>query len=343
MALGERKLKILEAVVDTYVRTGEPVGSKAICEMMQNSVSSATIRNEMADLAEKGLLEQPHTSAGRIPSQMGYRVYLNHRTGNESLSRQEQAVIDSMLSEAGRDPERLLKDVSQTLAALTNYAAVATTPMPEKTTVRSVQTVPVGRRTALVILMTSSGILKNKICSCDFDLTPEILRVISRLFHEKLLGKPLQEITVAYVQTMAAEIGEFAFLVSPVLMAVLEAAREASLSDVCLNGEENLISHSEYGDSELRRILNFLNRRAELANLLNEKQGGARVLIGEESARPELAESSMVITRYSIGGEDAGSIAVIGPTRMNYSKVMANLEYVSEAVGRILTEFLRNE
>lgn len=342
MTLGERKLKVLFAVVEAYIATGDPVGSKAICEMMGNTVSSATIRNDMAALSEMGLLEQPHTSAGRIPTHQGYRVYIQnmHR---RTLPESERLMIDSMLSEANRDPEQLLEEAAQVLASITNCAAVSTTPMGKTTTVRSVQVIPVASRTALIVLMTSSGIFKNKICWCDFTLTPEVMRVVARLMNEKVVGKPLSEITMAYLQTLAASIGEFAFLVSPILMALFEAVKDASSADVCLEGQANLLAHAEYDDTSARRILGFLNRRAELANLLNQKRGGVQTFIGREIDRPELADSSMVVARYRVGGEELGSIAVIGPTRMDYSKVMASLEYFSGEVGRILTELLKND
>lgn len=342
MTLGDRKLKVLFAVVESYIATGEPVGSKAVCEMMDNTVSSATIRNEMAALDEMGLLEQPHTSAGRIPTHQGYRTYIRNLR-RRTLPEQERLVIDSMLSEANRDPEQLLEEAAQVLASMTNCAAVSTTPMAQTTTVRSVQVVPVAARTALIVLMTSSGIFKNKVCRCDFTLTPEVMRVVARLMNEKITGKPLSEITLAYLQTLAASIGEFAFLVSPILMALFEAVKDASSADVCLEGQANLLAHAEYDDTSARRILSFLNRRAELANLLNQKRGGVQTFIGGDIDRPELADSSMVIARYRVSGEELGSIAVIGPTRMDYSKVMASLEYFSSEVGRILTELLKNE
>ena len=260
-----------------------------------------------------------------------------------TLPEQERLVIDSMLSEANRDPEQLLEEAAQVLASMTNCAAVSTTPMAQTTTVRSVQVVPVAARTALIVLMTSSGIFKNKVCRCDFTLTPEVMRVVARLMNEKITGKPLSEITLAYLQTLAASIGEFAFLVSPILMALFEAVKDASSADVCLEGQANLLAHAEYDDTSARRILSFLNRRAELANLLNQKRGGVQTFIGGDIDRPELADSSMVIARYGVSGEELGSIAVIGPTRMDYSKVMASLEYFSSEVGRILTELLKNE
>lgn len=345
MTLGERKLKILSAIVEAYVATGEPVGSKTVCEMLGNAVSSATIRNEMAELVELGYLEQPHTSAGRVPSHAGYRLYINRLMRRKDLSEHEKMRIDSVLAGAEDDPEKLLEDVSQTLASMTTFAAASTTPTNQATLVRSVQVVPTGRRTALIVLMTSSGVMRNRLCRCDFDLTPELLRVIARLMAEKVSGKPLVQITPGYIQTLAASLGELTLMISPVLMAVFEAVRDASAADVCLEGQENLLIHPEFGAAAARRIFTFLSRRAELANLLNLRRtkSGVQIMVGPETEQPELEGSSLVVARYSVNGQESGSIAVIGPTRMDYSKAVASLEYLATQVGRILTDLLQND
>ena len=173
--LSQRKQKILAAVVDAYVETGEPVGSKVLAEQL--GVSSATIRNEMADLAELGLLEQPHPSAGRIPSHLGYRVYIDHLMGKSSIPAEEQRYLDGMLLLNAYEPERLLENVSQVLAGMTQCAAVSTTPSGSEAIIRGVQFVQTSRRTAMVILMTSAGTMKNRIFRCDFDITPEMMRI----------------------------------------------------------------------------------------------------------------------------------------------------------------------
>ena len=340
---GERKKRILEAIVRAYVATGEPVGSKMLCEMLGNTVSSATIRNELADLVEMGYLEQPHTSAGRIPSHLGYRFYIDKLMGKTVLPEKERSLIDTMLMDFNSDPERLLEEASQALASATKLAAVSTTPASDNAVIRSIQLVPTGRRSALIVLMTSSGVMKNRLCRCDFDLTPELLRVVSRLLGDKFTGKLLGEITLAYIQTLAASLGSLAFMISPVLMAVFEAVKDASASDVCLEGQANLLVYPDFDGGSARRIMEFLNRRGELANLLNKKKGSLQILVGSENDIPELAYSSLVVAKYTINGQEAGSIGIIGPTRMDYAHAVASLEYLADAVGKILTDVLKND
>ncbi len=340
MDLGERKLKILKAVVETYVATGEPVGSKALCEALDFPVSSATIRNEMAELAEMGLLEQPHTSAGRVPSHLGYRLYINRLMQPKPVPEEEQRYIDSILTAAADDPERLLEEASQMLARLTKMAAVSTSPTDEDATVRNIEFVQTGRRSGMVMLMTSFGMIKTRAFRCDYDLTPDILRVFYRLVNQKLRGLPLASITPAYIQSMAVTLGDMAMLLPAVLMAVLEAAKDALAADVRLEGETNLLFFPESELMSTRRVIEFLNHRKELAQLLLHQGGSVRVLIGRENERPELMDSSVVVARYSLAGNEAGAIGVIGPTRMDYARMITSLEYLARSVGTLLSEIL---
>lgn len=343
MEISERKRKILAAIVEAYVKTGEPIGSKALCEALDYSVSSATIRNEMADLVELGLLEQPHTSAGRIPSHEGYRLYIDQLMHQTPLTEDEQRFIDGSLSASANDPEHLLEDASQILAEMTRYAAVSTTPSDEEATVRHLQLVQTGRRTAMVVMTTSSGMLKNKIFRCDYDLTPEILRIFHKMLNEKLGGIPVASITPAFIQTMAASLGEMTMLMPSVLMAVLEASREAMETDVRLEGQYNLLFLPEFGMDNARRLMEFLNQREQLIRLLEGQTGVTKVLIGPESEYPELYDSSLVVSRYSLGGRNAGAIGIIGPTRMDYAKMIPKLEYLASTVGTLLSEIMDME
>ncbi|MBC8533758.1 heat-inducible transcriptional repressor HrcA [Yeguia hominis] len=341
MELSERKLKILAAIVSSYIENGEPVGSKSIASDL--GVSSATVRNEMADLSELGFLEQPHTSAGRIPSQRGYRLYIDHMMEKKPVTEREKNYMDSALHAGAYDPDRLLLNVSKVLAAITKLAAVSTTPSGNMAVVRAIQFVQTSRRTAMIVLMSSAGTMKTRVFHCDFDLTPEILRIFFRVFNERLAGKPVSSITPAFIQTLGASLGEMMLLMSSALMALLEVANDTLETDVCLDGQVNLLFYPEYGGAKAFAMMQFLERSREVARLLLNQPGEMQVLVGAETGRPELAESGVVIARYAIGGEDAGAIGVIGPMRMDYSKTIANLEYLSHSVGTCLTQLMREE
>lgn len=206
MELTPRKERILSSVVAGYVKSGEPVGSKTVAEEV--GVSSATVRNEMADLIELGLLEQPHTSAGRVPSQKGYREYVDRLMEVPPVKEEERRVFDSMLLSGSYEPEQLLGRAARLLAGATRCAAVATTPSGDTAQVRAVQFVQTSRRTAMLILMSSAGTMKTRVFHCDFDLTNDILRVFFRVFNGKLAGKNVSDITPAFLQGVGVSLGE---------------------------------------------------------------------------------------------------------------------------------------
>ena len=268
MELSSRQQKILTAVVEHYIATGEPAGSKMLCDSLDFTVSSATVRNEMSELADRGLLLQPHTSAGRIPSQKGYRVYVDRLMKRRPLSPEERRTIDSLLLSASYDPQRLLEGVSRLLAGMTRFAAVSTSPGGAGADVRAVQFVQTSRRTAMAILITSAGTMKTRVFHCDFDLTPDILRVFFRTVNERVAGRGVEEITPAFIQGLAASQGEMAILMSSALMAVLDAAQEAMAADVCLHGQMNLLFCPEFEGSgaRARDRLPFAGRRAHAAH-----------------------------------------------------------------------------
>ena len=340
MELSLRKQKILAAVVEIYIAGGEPVGSKSVCDALDFNVSSATVRNELSELNELGLLEQPHTSAGRVPTQRGYRLYIDTLMRRQPISGEEKRVLDSMILPSAYDPEKLLDGVAKVLASMTKFAAVSTTPSSEGADIRAVQLVQTSRRTAMVILMTSAGTMKSRVFHCDFDLSPEILRIFFRMLNEKLVGLPVASVTPGYIQSLAASLGDMAMMMSSALMAVADVAQDSMHSDICLDGQVNLLFYPEIGQTGVKRILDFLARPMELSRLLAQQEGNIRVLIGQESKRPELSDSSVVVSKYAVGGHDAGAIAIIGPMRMNYSRVISNIEYLSGSVGRMLTELL---
>ena len=341
MEMTPRKENILSSVVTGYVKSGEPVGSKAIADEI--GVSSATVRNEMADLIELGLLEQPHTSAGRIPSRKGYREYVDHLMKVPQLREEEKRYLDSLLLGSAYDPERLLACVSQVLASVTKFAAAATSPSGRTAQVKAVQFVQTSRRTAMLILMSSAGTMKNRVFHCDFDLTSEILRVFFRVFNEKVTGRDVADITPAFLQSMGASLGELSILVGSPLMALLEVARDTMQTEVYQSGQMNLLFYPELEQGGVRRIMNFLEQKRDLVELLTQRPGRVTVLIGEESGQPELRSSSVVVSRYGIGTQDAGALAVLGPIRMDYGKIVAVLRYLTQQVEQMLTVLMREE
>lgn len=341
MELTKRKQNILASIVNGYIRTGEPVGSKSIADHV--GVSSATVRNEMAELTEHGFLEQPHTSAGRVPSPRGYREYVSHLMQPAVLSEQERFALDAMLQKSAYDPERLVRGASAALAAATRYLAAATAPSGALAQIRAVQLVQTGRRTAMLIMMSSAGTMKTKVFHCEFDLSNEIMRIFFRVLNERVTGRNVSDITPALIQSMAVSFGDLALLISPAMGALLEVAAETCETRVTLHGQMNLLYYPEYGFGGARGVMDVVENKDRLLSLLSGKTGRAHIRIGPETGCGELADSALVFSRYAVDGTDAGAVAVVGPMRMHYARVAAQTEYIAERVGSMLTRIMREE
>ncbi len=338
MELGSRKQQIVSAAVDAYIRTGEPVGSKLLAELLGNAVSSATIRNDMADLAAAGYLMQPHTSAGRIPTALAFRLYLDQLLSHCSLAEESKRAIDEALISASGDPERLLGRASDLLADATGVAAAVATPDGKGTAVRRVEILLTGTQSAAVLLMTDSGALRSRVCRLEFGCEADVLAELSVTLNEVFSGKALSEIGVASVQALSAKLCGNGLLYMPILTAFLDLVQEASASEIRLSGQLNLLQHPDYPIDRARSLLSFLSHRESLAGMLTANPGGLRVVLGSESPRRELDGSSIIVTRYGHGGS-GGSLCLIGPVRMDYAQAIPRLQYVAQTVSRLLAVF----
>lgn len=341
MELTPRKQKILALVVSSYVKTGEPVGSKHIADEI--GVSSATVRNEMAELFDLGLLAQPHTSAGRIPSKMGYRYYIDSFMEPEPIPPLIKGYLDSYIETGAFDREKLLIKATEALSAVTKFTALSSTPSGKKASITAVQFVQISRRTAMLILMSSAGTMKTKVFHCDFDLSPEIMRIFFRVFNESVTGKYLLEITPATIQSLGISFGELAMLMSSALLALLEAVNESVKTDIIVSGHMNLLFYPEFSPSTVRHINNILEEPDEGISLLFGRSNKVSILLGHETGQNALENSAVISGRYLINGQDAGGIGVIGPMRMNYPIVTSCVSYINQTVGKQLTILMKED
>ncbi len=336
MEMTERKKCILAAVIERYIRTGEPVGSKLLLESLDISVSSATVRNEMAELSEMGFLEQPHTSSGRIPTQKGYRYYVDELMCERALDEDVRRKIDMMLGTHFGDSEKLLKEASAILSDITDCAVVTTTPTSEGAHIRKVELVPVSRRTAIIVLLTSSGILKDKVCRTDTDITDDIIRVFYKMAEENFIGKPLKSMADILLQSLVVSLGEYALAMSPIVVALSDLAKDAMRADIVLGGEHKLFSNSEIS-SDVLGIMELFSKRDTLLNVLSAAKHGLNVYIGEENPYTSLANSSMIVSTYNVSDSLSGAFGLIGPTRMDYARLVPSVKYFTKLVGEIIS------
>lgn len=336
-----RKFQILSAVVKRYVLTGDPVGSKSVCEDLELSFSSATVRSEMADLADFGYLFQPHISSGRVPSHQGYRLYINKLMTEKPLSQEEKNLINGMLGFSSVDPESLLSTAVKVLSDITDFTAVVTTPPSAESRVRDIQFVMVGRQSAMIVLIISNGMIKNKLFRCDYDLSPDMLRMFGKILNEKFRGEPLASITPEFVNFLVGNNEETALLWIPVLDVLMKAAKEACEVEVKIYGQKNLLSIPGVTPETVINIFDFLESREKVLDLLNLTDNGINFIVGEENTYKELKNASVVSTHYHIGGK-SGAIGIVGPTRMDYATVAAQLQYVAAIMGVLLGRILEN-
>ncbi len=337
MELGKRKEMILSAIVEQYIKSGEPIGSKFLMDALPISVSSATIRNEMSELHEMGLLEQPHTSAGRIPSQAGYRYYVDNLMNTNELSENERELIKNELERSMGSPDKLLEKAGEMLAKLTGCAAIATTPTDDEAVIKHIEIMPVGTRIAMIVMMTSSGIIKNGICKVETELTKDMVQCFYDIVNECFIGRPVSDVGTVMIQTLVASLGSNALSMSPLFVVLADIANQALQAEIRLEGEQNLLHHREFGNNAYE-MMQFFDEKDKLERALSNSKNPLEVIIGKENMYRQLENSSMIISRYSIKGHDGGVIGIIGPTRLNYAKLIPSIEYLTDLVSKMLTD-----
>ncbi len=339
----QRKMKILEAVVEAYIKTGEPVGSKTLCDALDFAVSSATVRNDMAELASIGLLEQTHTSSGRIPTELGYRIYVDKLMKSVPLTKYEKSRIDDILYLSSDAPEHLLESAADMLSRLTGCAAVAASPSAERAVIRKIRFVQTGGCTAMTVLITSTGSVKTKLFRCDFMITPEVLEGFEQTVNDRFDGLLVTGVTPAFMQSTAAALGEMSILMSNALLSVHDVAKDAAAANVAIKGQSNLFTMPELASADGKKVMELLGHSGELAKLLSAAGTKASVMIGSESNNPAFANLSIIASHYTAAPECTGALALIGPVRMDYPKVISSLEYTAEAVGAMLMGLIEAE
>lgn len=340
MELAPRKQKILRAIVEGYISTGEPVGSKTLLQETGISVSPATIRNDMADLVQCGYLYQPHTSAGRAPTQAGIRHYINNLMELKAPSSRACDYIDQKLSAAADTPENLLRCAAELLTDYTGFCAVTTTPPSHDARIHRIHILGTGRHTAMAVLVTTTGMVRNKLFRCNFVVTSEITEVLQKVLNKALSGVPLSEITKPFMQSIASSLGDLTLLAPQALVALMDIAQQAQEIQLCTAGQTRLLFMPDVDVLTARGLLSFLQNTDQVSKLLFSHKNGLRILIGTECKSPELVRSTVISARYEIAGGTAGSVAIFGPFRMDYAAAAGAVGYIAKSVGNLLDEMI---
>ncbi len=338
MAISERKKKILSAVIDEYISTAEPVGSKAIAEHAGLGCSSATIRNELAELVAMGYLEQPHTSAGRVPTPMGYRLYVNELMEKQRLSLEETEEINRRLNDRLHELYDTVGDVSRLASQLTDYPAIALTAR-SAVTIKRFDLIYVDANTFIIVVMLSDNAVKNKLVHLPISVDASMVQRLSSNFNASFTGITEDRITPLLIRTTERAVDDTMGLTSVIAAFAIETLTEAEAPTSFITGENRLLNQPEFRDPDkAHRLMQYLSGGGHILPAGEEpgETDEVRVLIGPENVAEELKDSSVVIASYDAGDNTRGLIGVVGPTRMDYSAVAAKLSFLAAGLSRRL-------
>lgn len=340
MTMDARKFRILKAIIDDYILTAIPVGSRTISKKYEMGLSSATIRNEMSDLEDLGYLDQPHVSAGRIPSAKAYRLYVDQLLQNGSIRTGDAADVRAYFTNRAQQMEDVISRAAQALSGLTHYTSLVMSPKGAELRIRTLQLIPVSSQSALLVIVTDGGIMRDSVIRVGSEMDSDALYAVSRTLTERLSGHTLSEALTLIKETerdMQAE--------RPVLSGVAEfldaVDSEGGKAKLTLGGASNILNFPEYSDVEKARcFLSVLETKDKLLKLMeNHGEMAFTVRIGPETGVPELEDCSLVTATYRLSDNTHGTIGVIGPTRMQYGRVLS----VLSAMGKQLTDLLRQD
>ena len=341
MPLDMRKKQVLNAIVDDYVSTYEPVGSKALIERHNFTVSSATLRNEMAELEKMGLIEKPHTSAGRIPSDRGYREYVNSLMTYDNLTNEERIDIENRISGSVNDITELIRTATDTLSEHTGFVSLYMSPRLHKSFLKQLKMLMIEPGKALVVVILSAGVVKDKVVRIPNFLTNEQIMKISNTVEQNLTGKPLDEITLVTVASSMKDADIPDAMMNQIIYEAYTAIKQADSLNIYLEGENKMLQLPDFGElTKARNLLDSLSNDGMVAGYVNElhpleeaNDDSFMIRIGQEITLDGLQDCSFITTTYKIGDDISGNIGVIGPKRMEYQKVISQINFVRKTLN----------
>ncbi|MBR7136846.1 MAG: heat-inducible transcription repressor HrcA [Clostridia bacterium] len=341
--LTDRQRKILKAIIDVYIQTAEPVGSKLLAQSLDLGVSSATLRNEMAELINQGYLEQPHTSAGRVPTHKGYRLYVNELMNEYALTTEDTSELRAALKLRIAEYDRLLAEAGKAVSQLTHYAAVTAKPkLGAADTIRHVDIIRCGETAYVVVIVTGTGMVRNRMVHLQNEISESELERLRSAVNVILVGVEPSGVTIGHIRKLeTAAPASCIELLGQVIAFLKEIADASGEMEVSLSGAGNLLGYPEYHDlDKARELLGFLTGASSAEWLTSSDANPVTIRIGSENSAEPLKDSSLVVARYQLGGGYTGYIGIVGPTRMNYSRIAARLEYFAKGLGTLIQDVL---
>lgn len=338
--IGNRRADILGLIIDHYIKTGEPMGSKTLCSLLPYSVSSATIRNEMAALTDMGFLQQRHTSGGRVPTNASYRYYVDNLASGNELTPYEKQVIDEALSVNASDPERLLKDASKLLTQMTGSASFYSTVKDTLDCLQGVDLIPAGNGKTMIVMLTVGGKIKSSIIKLNCTVDDEFRQLFYYIARQFFVGTPLGDINMSLIQSTAPVLRDRMFDMIPVLTSLCSLCNEAAQGNLVINGMTNLLSQNELGTS-VYSLLTVLAEQKKLENLLTEfakSKIDTALFIGNENPVYELKNTVTAVAKFKYYDDQLATLGIISSLRMDYDTVLPRMDYITKSVAKLLKE-----
>ncbi|MEI3391560.1 MAG: heat-inducible transcriptional repressor HrcA [Clostridia bacterium] len=331
--LDDRKKKVLQAIVEEYINTAEPVSSNALISKYGLECSSATIRNEMADLEKKGLLDKMHTSSGRVPSAKGYRYYVDELLKDDNISLEEVKYISDKLETKVNEIEDLTKITANTISEITHYTTVTIGPKTDEQIIKEIKFVLLGSRMILAVIMTDTGMVKETIIKFDEDVNEKQVETINYMFNNKLKGKPIETINQPLEEYLYNEMKGMVGVIKPIITQIKKVLFEEN--EIHLQGARKELDLPEFNSLQVaKNFMNILDEKELIADMLNSGFAeDINVYIGGEDEKEQLKDFSVVTFKHKIGNKDMGTIGIIGPKRMDYSKVISVMKYISKKLN----------
>ncbi|XJZ26281.1 heat-inducible transcriptional repressor HrcA [Bacillota bacterium Lsc_1132] len=341
--LTARQLLILQVIVDDFIQSAQPVGSRSLSKKEEISFSSATIRNEMADLEELGFIEKTHTSSGRVPSEKGYRYYVDHLLSPQVLNQHDILTIKSIFAEKIFEFEKIIQKSAKILSELTNYTSIVLGPDVSVNKLKRIQIIPLNKETAIAIFVTDTGHVENR----TFHLPPSIdageLEKMVKILNDRLANVPLEELNNKIYKEVATLLRQHIQNVDIMLNTVADLFKMPASEKLFFAGKTNILSQPDFHDlTKIRTLMNMIEHEEWIYELIKKNPKGINVKIGRENNNLAMEDCSLITATYSIGAEKLGTIAILGPTRMEYSRVIGLMQFLSKDLTAALTKLYQN-
>lgn len=335
MELSERKKAILSAIVEMYIRSGEPVGSKLLCSLLQNAPSSATLRNEMNALCDMGFLAQTHTSSGRVPTSNAYRLYINNLMAKGSALPENKEVIDLQINSSNCDPEGISERAVETLSHITGLPAFALKFSNTGVTLKRVELFPMGMHSAMLIIITSDGRTYSRLCGLDAALTSGVISEFDSLVTGNIKNKNIHDLTPAATQSLIARSGSNILSFMPLVTALFQIIEDIKNSRVNVKGFSNLFSMG-LDPETAEKVRCLISNQEAVMNIISNAEGPLNIVFGDDTGYNALKSYSIILAKYSLNGRFLGCIGVIGPKRMSYEQIIPSVEYTANRITCLL-------